>query len=61
LCLQDEFPGQAPTVKVDGTELPKDLPKIGMAPLEDPKHITIEKSNVMVLGPSGVGKTMMIK
>lgn len=58
--LPDEFPGQAATVNLDEPQFPKES-RIGSAPLDDPTPVTIEKSNIMVLGPSGVGKTMMIK
>lgn len=33
----------------------------GPPPLYDPTPLTIEKSNVLLLGPSGVGKTLMAK
>lgn len=33
----------------------------GQAPLYDPTPLTIEKSNILLLGPSGVGKTLMAK
>jgi ATP-dependent Clp protease ATP-binding subunit ClpX len=47
-------------VDLNAHEFPKET-RIGSAPLEDLTPVTIEKSNIMVLGPSGVGKTMMIK
>ncbi|KAF2722114.1 hypothetical protein K431DRAFT_284315 [Polychaeton citri CBS 116435] len=31
------------------------------SPLHDPSPLTIEKSNILMLGPSGVGKTLMAK
>lgn len=31
------------------------------SPLHDPSPLTIEKSNILLLGPSGVGKTLMAK
>jgi ATP-dependent Clp protease ATP-binding subunit ClpX len=39
---------------------PKDA-RVGSAPLDDTTPVMIEKSNIMVVGPTGVGKTMMIK
>jgi ATP-dependent Clp protease ATP-binding subunit ClpX len=56
----DEFPGQTPTIHPDPIEMARDN-QVGSAPLEDLTPVIIEKSNIMVLGPSGVGKTMMIK
>jgi len=36
-------------------------PDIGVAPLDDPStHTIIEKSNLLLLGPSGVGKTYIL-
>lgn len=46
---EDEFPGQAQTT-------PPPSP-----PIFDSTPLTIEKSNVLLLGPSGVGKTLMAK
>jgi ATP-dependent Clp protease ATP-binding subunit ClpX len=55
----DEFPGQQPTVHVYplGHQPPPPPPP----PLQDYTPLTIEKSNVLLLGPSGVGKTLMAK
>ncbi|KAK0268536.1 ATP-binding protein [Friedmanniomyces endolithicus] len=36
-------------------------PNPGAAPLVDNTPLTIEKSNILLLGPSGVGKTLMAK
>jgi ATP-dependent Clp protease ATP-binding subunit ClpX len=58
--LSDEFPGQAATANLEEPQFPKES-RIGPAQLDDPAPVTIEKSNIMVIGPSGVGKTMMIK
>jgi ATP-dependent Clp protease ATP-binding subunit ClpX len=54
----DEFPGQQHTVHVypPGHQAPPPPP-----PLQDYTPLTIEKSNVLLLGPSGVGKTLMAK
>ncbi|QIX02491.1 hypothetical protein AMS68_008008 [Peltaster fructicola] len=49
--VEDEFPGQAQTVVNNYTP----------NPLQDSMPLTIEKSNVLLLGPSGVGKTLMAK
>lgn len=54
----DEFPGQQTTVHV----YPSDhVPPPPPLPLQDYTPLTIEKSNVLLLGPSGVGKTLMAK
>ena len=34
---------------------------VGAAPIVDNSPLTIDKSNVLLLGPSGVGKTLMVK
>lgn len=49
----DEFPGQPATVRLNPLPPPP--------PLQDSTPLTIEKSNVLLLGPSGVGKTLMAK
>ncbi|KNG48735.1 atp-dependent clp protease atp-binding subunit clpx [Stemphylium lycopersici] len=70
----DEFPGQQPTVELHS---PSDAPSYGEAPayrsasetatdpdsfLDTSEHqLQIEKSNVLILGPTGVGKTLMCK
>nr|POF18036.1 atp-dependent clpx-like chaperone, mitochondrial [Quercus suber] len=73
---QDEFPGQQTTTHVpDPTWRPIQVPTrssghesspdpdraIPQTPLVDNTPLTIEKSNVLLLGPSGVGKTLMAK
>jgi len=57
---EDEFPGQIPTVDLFPHE-PRHEGPVGTAPLEDSSTLQIEKSNVLLLGPSGVGKTLMAK
>ena len=54
----DEFPGQQSTVHVYP---PGHTPPPPPPPLQDYTPLTIEKSNVLLLGPSGVGKTLMAK
>lgn len=52
----DEFPGHVEKVDLN---LPaaQDEPDLGSRPLEDSDVTIIEKSNLLLLGPSGVGKT----
>ncbi|KAI9785486.1 MAG: hypothetical protein M1839_009227 [Geoglossum umbratile] len=51
-----EYPGQKPTNTTQAE------PRLGAAPIiVDSMPLTIEKSNIMMLGPSGVGKTLMAK
>jgi len=64
----DEFPGQQPTVNVypqptehPTTSLPNQQPRPTSPQILDYSPLTIEKSNVLLLGPSGVGKTLMTK
>jgi hypothetical protein len=52
----DEFPGHVETVEWSPTPL-QDEPDLGSKPLEDNDVTIIEKSNLLLLGPSGVGKT----
>ncbi|GJP94857.1 hypothetical protein CBS115989_823 [Aspergillus niger] len=57
--VEDEFPGQQQTVNT--------TPEIGTLPtsaqpgLDDSSELQLEKSNILLLGPSGVGKTLMAK
>ncbi|KAK0786274.1 ATP-binding protein [Friedmanniomyces endolithicus] len=44
-----------------GTAPKGQTPNPGAAPLVDNTPLTIEKSNILLLGPSGVGKTLMAK
>ncbi|WPH00990.1 ATP-dependent Clp protease ATP-binding subunit ClpX [Acrodontium crateriforme] len=66
---EDEFPGQQSTVGVPGprwkpssdtTDFEKDTHKPGN-PIVDESPLIIEKSNILLLGPSGVGKTLMAR
>ncbi|RMZ91719.1 hypothetical protein DV736_g1043, partial [Chaetothyriales sp. CBS 134916] len=57
---EHDFPGQQLTIRMGG-------PATGHVrantapPLVDTTPLTIEKSNILLLGPSGVGKTLMAK
>lgn len=50
---EDEYPGQQRTVHIP--------PKGDYLPIHDYTPLTIEKSNVLCLGPTGVGKTLMLR
>ncbi|KAJ4289780.1 ATP-binding protein [Kalmusia sp. IMI 367209] len=56
---EDEFPGQQSTMRVYPSHVtpPPDPPTL----LEDTSPMQIEKSNVLMLGPTGVGKTLIAK
>ncbi|KAJ9661630.1 ATP-binding protein [Neophaeococcomyces mojaviensis] len=58
--VETEFPGQQPTIRMGGTPTGY-VPRIGHSPLVDTTPLTLEKSNILLLGPSGVGKTLMAK
>jgi ATP-dependent Clp protease ATP-binding subunit ClpX len=63
---EDEFPGHQATVNVYPPETqhePKhsEPDSAGSSPLLDQSPLTIDKSNILLLGPSGVGKTLMVK
>jgi ATP-dependent Clp protease ATP-binding subunit ClpX len=65
---EDEFPGQQATVNVnvyppETQHEPKHAEPDGgdSSPLLDQSPLTIDKSNILLLGPSGVGKTLMVK
>ncbi|KAF2855307.1 P-loop containing nucleoside triphosphate hydrolase protein [Plenodomus tracheiphilus IPT5] len=71
--VEDEFPGQQPTVELYGhderqsySEAPAYGPTSSTSfeseSLDAGQHqLQIEKSNVLILGPTGVGKTLMCK
>lgn len=62
---QDEFPGQQQTINLyppeSETHKSGEQHTKGQTPLQDHTPLTIEKSNVLLLGPSGVGKTLMAR
>jgi ATP-dependent Clp protease ATP-binding subunit ClpX len=58
--LIDEYPGQQTTIRLSSPE-PAFDPQLGGAPILDATPLTLEKSNILLLGPSGVGKTLMAK
>lgn len=57
----DEFPGQQPTIRLGGPPTREFEGRMNSPALLDTTPLTIEKSNIMLLGPSGVGKTLMAK
>ncbi|KAI4114085.1 MAG: hypothetical protein LQ338_008057 [Usnochroma carphineum] len=54
--LQDEYPGQQHAIPLHAP-----ASSLGSPPLVDSSPLTLEKANVLLLGPSGVGKTLMAK
>jgi len=59
--ISDEFPGHVETVNLNASTRPPDPePELGSKPLEDHPKTIIEKSNLLLLGPSGVGKTYIL-
>lgn len=68
MCLHavaDEYPGQQSTHNMSyntpSSQPQYSAPRSNYAPIIDGSPLNIEKSNVMLLGPSGVGKTLMAK
>ncbi|KAK4942655.1 ATP-binding protein [Elasticomyces elasticus] len=59
--VEDEFPGQQSTIRMGGGQPPAFDPRTSGTPLVDTSPLTLEKSNILLLGPSGVGKTLMAK
>ncbi|KAF2688829.1 P-loop containing nucleoside triphosphate hydrolase protein [Lentithecium fluviatile CBS 122367] len=55
---EDEFPGQQSTMHVYPSHAP---PLPAPPPLQDTSSLQFEKSNVLMLGPTGVGKTLIAK
>ncbi|KAL9588664.1 MAG: hypothetical protein Q9203_002529 [Teloschistes exilis] len=54
--LQDEFPGHQRAIPLHAPSVPTENP-----PLIDSSPLTLDKANILLLGPSGVGKTLMAK
>lgn len=55
--VESEFPGQQATMRMVDSQ--SDTRQA--SPLVDTTPLTLEKSNILLLGPSGVGKTLMAK
>ncbi|MCJ1307169.1 hypothetical protein MMC25_000815 [Agyrium rufum] len=58
--VEDEFPGHSESITYQPTP-PQPLAAIGTPPIIDTSSLSFEKSNILLLGPSGVGKTLMAK
>ena len=54
--IEEDFPGQARAIP-----LHPPTSYLGAAPIIDNSPLMLEKSNILLLGPSGVGKTLMAK
>ncbi|KAL8806975.1 MAG: hypothetical protein Q9182_000956 [Xanthomendoza sp. 2 TL-2023] len=54
--VQDEFPGHQSPIPLHPPS-----PSPGSPPLVDSSPLTLDKANILLLGPSGVGKTLMAK
>lgn len=67
--VEDDFPGQQQTTvythhdsrSLQQQRTSQQNASTATAPLQDNSPLTVEKSNVLLLGPSGVGKTLMAK
>ncbi|KAH8698342.1 putative ATP-dependent Clp protease [Talaromyces proteolyticus] len=59
--MESEFPGQQRTVHIRPPPREPDHHPFGQSPLTDESPVQLEKSNILLLGPSGVGKTLMAK
>ncbi|PGH17719.1 ATP-dependent Clp protease, ATP-binding subunit ClpX [Polytolypa hystricis UAMH7299] len=60
--VESEFPGQQKTVHITPVNRVNDDPlRPDPDRLVDTSPLTLEKSNILLLGPSGVGKTLMAK
>ncbi|KAK2746213.1 hypothetical protein FQN57_003335 [Myotisia sp. PD_48] len=60
--VEDEFPGHHRTIHLSPNRTyNQDIFSPSMAPLLDTTTNFLEKSNILLLGPSGVGKTLMAK
>ncbi|PWY94935.1 ATP-dependent Clp protease [Aspergillus sclerotioniger CBS 115572] len=58
--VEDEFPGQQQTIRLP-SETDTLPPPSAQPELDDSSALQLEKSNILLLGPSGVGKTLMAK
>ncbi|KAL8789638.1 MAG: hypothetical protein Q9213_001074 [Squamulea squamosa] len=54
--VQDEYPGHQSAIPLHAPS-----PSLGNPPLVDSSPLTLDKANILLLGPSGVGKTLMAK
>lgn len=59
--FSDEFPGQQRTVGLPPTSKSRQVTPLDQTDLVDTSPLQLEKSNILMLGPSGVGKTLMAK
>lgn len=60
--VENEYPGQQPTIRLGGPPTTAFNPRLNNStPLVDNSPFALEKSNILLLGPSGVGKTLMAK
>ncbi|KAK2796388.1 hypothetical protein FQN50_009578 [Emmonsiellopsis sp. PD_5] len=59
--VEDEFPGQQRTIHVPTSQTASDDTALSGPLPVDSSPLTLEKSNILLLGPSGVGKTLMAK
>ncbi|KAJ5644635.1 hypothetical protein N7507_010646 [Penicillium longicatenatum] len=59
--LEDEYPGQPRTVGLPSTPKSRQATPLDQAELVDTSPLQLDKSNILLLGPSGVGKTLMAK
>ncbi|KAJ5721824.1 ATP-dependent Clp protease ATP-binding subunit clpX-like [Penicillium malachiteum] len=59
--LEDEFRGQQRTVGLQSSSKSRPATPLDQNELVDSSPLQLEKSNILLLGPSGVGKTLMAK
>ncbi|EXJ91500.1 ATP-dependent Clp protease ATP-binding subunit ClpX [Capronia epimyces CBS 606.96] len=59
--VENEFPGQQATIRLGDSSTSRFDARSENSPLVDASPLTLEKSNILLLGPSGVGKTLMAK
>ncbi|KAF2118877.1 P-loop containing nucleoside triphosphate hydrolase protein [Lophiotrema nucula] len=62
-AVEDEYAGQQQTVRVYPPPPPPSSSSspLETSPIQDLSPLQIEKSNILLVGPSGVGKTLMVK
>lgn len=60
--VENEYPGHVETVDLNAPlqRTPEPEPELGTRPLQEDTKTLIEKSNILLLGPSGVGKTYIL-